>query len=51
MQKNKIQFQKCLNFPEFLNSYGTEEQCVKALSARCHGLFTVHPSQKNKFVT
>ncbi len=31
MPKNKIQFQKGLSLPRFLNSYGTEKQCEKAL--------------------
>ena len=31
MPKNKIQFQKGLSLPKFLNSYGKEEQCEKAL--------------------
>ncbi len=31
MPKNKIQFQKGLSLPDFLNSYGTEEQCRAAL--------------------
>jgi len=31
MPKNKIQFQKGLSLPKFLNSYGTETQCEKAL--------------------
>lgn len=31
MKKNKIQFQKGLSLPDFLNEYGTEDQCFKAL--------------------
>jgi len=31
MPKNKIQFQKGLSLPKFLNSYGTEKQCEKVL--------------------
>ena len=33
MPKNKIQFQKGLSLPKFLNSYGTEKQCETALYA------------------
>jgi transposase-like protein len=31
MPKNKIQFQKGLSLPSFLQSYGTQEQCEKAI--------------------
>ena len=31
MKKNKIQFQKGLSLPDFLNEYGTEEQSFQAL--------------------
>jgi hypothetical protein len=31
MKKNKIQFQKGLSLPEFLNECGAEDQCFKAL--------------------
>ena len=31
MPKNKIQFQKGLSLPSFLNSYGTQEQCKNAI--------------------
>lgn len=30
-KKNKIQFQKGMSMSDFMNSYGTEEQCVAAL--------------------
>ena len=33
MPKNRVQFQKGLSMPEFLASYGTEEQCAAALFA------------------
>ncbi len=31
MAENKIQFQKGISVPQFLNKFGTEEQCQKAL--------------------
>ena len=31
MPKNKVQFQKGLSIPEFMEKYGTEEKCEKAL--------------------
>ena len=31
MSKNKIQFQKGLSLSDFLEEYGTEEQCFKSL--------------------
>jgi len=31
MAQNRIQFQKGLSLPEFLNDYGTEEQCIQAV--------------------
>lgn len=31
MSKNKVQFQKGLSLPEFMGSYGTEDQCKEAL--------------------
>ena len=31
MAKNTVQFQKGLNFPQLLTTYGTEEQCREAL--------------------
>ncbi len=31
MPKNKVQFQKGLSIPEFIDQYGTEEQCQQAL--------------------
>ena len=33
MARNKVQFQKRLSLSDFLNAYGTEEQCFKALFA------------------
>ena len=31
MSQNKVQFQKGISLPEFMNLYGTEEQCFNAL--------------------
>ena len=31
MAKNQVQFQKGLSLPEFLEQYGTEEQCREAV--------------------
>jgi hypothetical protein len=31
MSRNKVQFQKGLSLPEFMEQYGTETQCLKAL--------------------
>jgi hypothetical protein len=31
MAQNRIQFQKGLSLPEFLNDYGTEEQCIQTV--------------------
>jgi hypothetical protein len=33
MARNQVQFQKGMSEPEFQRQYGTEEQCVRALSA------------------
>jgi transposase-like protein len=40
MPMNRVQFQKGLSLPEFIDRYGTEEQCEQALvAARCPGSF------------
>ena len=33
MAPNKVQFQKGISLPEFLQDYGTEDQCFDALLA------------------
>lgn len=33
MPMNRVQFQKGLSLPEFMDRYGTEEQCEQALVA------------------
>ena len=33
MAFNRIQFQHGISLPEFMNSFGTEEQCAKAVIA------------------
>jgi len=39
MTRNKVQFQKGVSLSEFIQEYGTEEQCFDALYRWPQGLF------------